>query len=98
MSAGAGSGRSTFHLEPPDLCVWTIVGELTGKIMEAIIAEQRQAVTGLPFVLVLVDVVRLGSVSVDARRAVVKQIDHLCSAFPGCKPPRKERSSSGEAF
>jgi hypothetical protein len=61
-------GGSSFRFEPPDLCIWTLVGDISAETVRALLDEQHRAVSGMPAVFSLVFASKVGSVSKEARK------------------------------
>lgn len=73
MSEG-GAGRSSVHMEPPDIFVWTLFGDVDVDQMRELADLQERLSKGMP-IFVLLDVTNLASVSADARKEGVRKRD-----------------------
>jgi hypothetical protein len=72
---GEGDQGCSAVFEPPDVCVWTLVGDVGLKTMTELYAEQERIAKGRPYVLVLVDVSGMASVSSEARAEAARRRD-----------------------
>lgn len=62
---------SSVHLEPPDVLFWQVVGDISEAEMLRLRAAARSLSVGKPYVLSLVDLSRIGTVSAGARKASI---------------------------
>lgn len=61
-------------MEPPDIFVWTLVGDVDVNVMRELADTQERLSKGMP-IFVLLDVTNLASVSADARKEGVRKRD-----------------------
>jgi hypothetical protein len=59
---------SSVTIEPPDVCLWRLVGPVSADTMRELYEVQWQFSQGKPYLLVLVDLSRVGPVSREARK------------------------------
>jgi hypothetical protein len=71
MNTGEPTGPSFVHFEPPDILFWQVVGDLSEAEMLRLRAAARSLSAGRPYVLSLVDLSRIGTVSAGARKASI---------------------------
>ena len=90
MTRKEAAEESSVHFEPPDMCVWTFVGDVDVEILRALIAEQVRHLKGLPISFALVDVSRLGSFSGAAREEAGRKqegVNIRATAYVGASFP-----------
>jgi hypothetical protein len=75
VSAGEAPRRSSVAFDPPDTCVWTLVGDVDVDLMRELADAQERGLKGLPHVFSLLDVTDIGSVSAEARKEAARKRD-----------------------
>jgi hypothetical protein len=75
MGEGDQAVESSVAFEPPDVVVWTLVGDIGLNMLLELREEQERIAKGWPYVLVLLDVSRVGSVSAAARTEATRKRD-----------------------
>jgi hypothetical protein len=68
----SSSGPCTLRLEPPDLLVVELSGDMDAAETSRLAAEARRLAAGRSYVLVLCNISRLGTPTPEARRAAVE--------------------------
>jgi hypothetical protein len=69
------SPRSSVEFEPPDVCVWTLVGDIDADLMRELADTQERFAKGLPHLFSVLEVRNVGSVSADARKEAARKRD-----------------------
>lgn len=67
MSGRDHSGGTFFRWEPPDICVLTLIGDVTGEDMRQMVAAAVAQTAGRAYALGLIDMSRMGTISPEAR-------------------------------
>jgi hypothetical protein len=76
MNSDAEPGASFACTEPPDICFWRCVGRVSANDFREMFAVQKRFAEGKRYILVLVDLSQLDSVSAEGRKAAALEGKH----------------------
>ncbi|MDC3960609.1 STAS/SEC14 domain-containing protein [Polyangium jinanense] len=66
--------KHTVFFEPPDTAVWRFAGDISEAEMRELTSLEKSFIAGRPYLLKLVDLSRIGSVSAGARKAGAEKV------------------------
>src|SRR5262245_51259546 len=66
-------GASFAYVEPPDICVWRCVGYVSAADIRAMYDVQSQFAESKRYLLVLVDLTKIGAVPAETRKAAAER-------------------------